>query len=992
MRWKPLFFGAVWLAMVSSASAQNITPGNHTAIAMDLSPDLGPHSGTPQFVLSGLGYKFSLMKVSVLNDNPPFSVEDFGQQLGRGYGVLVPHSHSTTLEPAYPNAGVMLVEAYATQTARNSRLATLYAAGYSTVDVMAVESPTGNSTRVYGIGVTSFYIAGKFADNGSWVIADGCDTGDLEAAYVGCRAFTGYSRADVISNDGLLDINKLLSNAAGWNGVSLRPLGMAIQGTTYEVNHGAMNLVLAPIVSATNLPSNGEFAGDFSAFVKFDVAMNTLIPPAQIAVGTDPVQVFNQAWQGNDQISFTVRGLYHGPGEITVNSDTTGRLCCGARSLQANIGLDGNLSGPYPGQNGYAPNGDPWVGTLISLYGNPAAVLESHSFIRQDGGVMASWTSSMEDGTAGYCLYAADDFSGPWFLVQYVPAKGPGQYQCLDQVPRQRYKIMEIETGGDTLQLALDGVTEPSEVSTVSVEPTVNTDSLLAVLKAQYPTLPAMQQPQTYDRWSWIAVCPDSFADIAQVLANYRGTRGEYALVMPLNLAYGGINAYPNQLLSLMPHLKYVTFMGGTKVFRRWNDPYNWEPHRPGWVKDVTYSANPSSNILDFDDQGWINDPSAHQSISEAWWMSGWVNYQHFVDINGDSIADFPWGVFPGDNRAELILMLNKSIAADQQAQSGGTTDQVLFMINGVTNGRSRGDAALAQANILASHVPSRLRLTTLSNSDAAPLTGAQRKAMSITEINKSPSLIVSFGAMGNRSKNGWIDQTLPAPDNFAWSQTAPRITNYSFYLGINCGQLEDIRPYDMVNHNGIVYGPGIMKKAMADQTHGPAGGVGFAAGSYTVGNQLFGSFFMTRAYTTGCRSSGDADYLATHDVVNFDPYWKRLMMRKVYFGDPANRLPNQIYRVTDVASQPLPSTLQLSATSPSNSWVGIKYSIPTRGQVKMAVYDASGRRVASLDQGEQSAGSHGLAWHPNNAQAGMYFLKMRFGRETRTQKITLLR
>lgn len=88
-----------------------------------------------------------------------------------------------------------------------------------------------------------------------------------------------------------------------------------------------------------------------------------------------------------------------------------------------------------------------------------------------------------------------------------------------------------------------------------------------------------------------------------------------------------------------------------------------------------------------------------------------------------------------------------------------------------------------------------------------------------------------------------------------------------------------------------------------------------------------------------------------------------------------------------NVGSQPL--TLQFSvAPNPARS-ARLNFTLPHAGEVDMAIFDISGRRVATLVSGSLEAGSYSRTWDGLDsgkaAHAGMYFARLRVGSETRT-------
>jgi len=74
-----------------------------------------------------------------------------------------------------------------------------------------------------------------------------------------------------------------------------------------------------------------------------------------------------------------------------------------------------------------------------------------------------------------------------------------------------------------------------------------------------------------------------------------------------------------------------------------------------------------------------------------------------------------------------------------------------------------------------------------------------------------------------------------------------------------------------------------------------------------------------------------------------------------------------------------------------------IRYSLPVRAHVRLGVYSVAGREVAVLRDTEQGQGSHEVKWDAFGSSgrdlvAGVYFLHLDAGGETRTSKVMLMR
>ena len=88
---------------------------------------------------------------------------------------------------------------------------------------------------------------------------------------------------------------------------------------------------------------------------------------------------------------------------------------------------------------------------------------------------------------------------------------------------------------------------------------------------------------------------------------------------------------------------------------------------------------------------------------------------------------------------------------------------------------------------------------------------------------------------------------------------------------------------------------------------------------------------------------------------------------------------------------------LEAMQPNPFRSFLRVTYSIPRPGGVRLTVYDAAGRRVATLVDGTQAPGRHTIGWnghdqHGREVAPGVYFGRLEFDGTTRQGKIVLTR
>jgi len=103
------------------------------------------------------------------------------------------------------------------------------------------------------------------------------------------------------------------------------------------------------------------------------------------------------------------------------------------------------------------------------------------------------------------------------------------------------------------------------------------------------------------------------------------------------------------------------------------------------------------------------------------------------------------------------------------------------------------------------------------------------------------------------------------------------------------------------------------------------------------------------------------------------------------------------LFEMGPIATPALPLTLYQNSPNPFNPSTTIGYYLPERCRVKLEIYDISGRRIASLVNGEQEKGRYAAGWNGKDdggrsVVSGVYFCKLAAGKETITRKMVLIR
>jgi hypothetical protein len=93
----------------------------------------------------------------------------------------------------------------------------------------------------------------------------------------------------------------------------------------------------------------------------------------------------------------------------------------------------------------------------------------------------------------------------------------------------------------------------------------------------------------------------------------------------------------------------------------------------------------------------------------------------------------------------------------------------------------------------------------------------------------------------------------------------------------------------------------------------------------------------------------------------------------------------------------PQANALNSPYPNPFNPMTNVRFELATAGRVRVRIFDASGRKVRDLVQGEWPAGRHLVRWDGKTDQgataaSGVYFLRFEAAGVADTKKMTLLK
>jgi spore coat protein A, manganese oxidase len=112
--------------------------------------------------------------------------------------------------------------------------------------------------------------------------------------------------------------------------------------------------------------------------------------------------------------------------------------------------------------------------------------------------------------------------------------------------------------------------------------------------------------------------------------------------------------------------------------------------------------------------------------------------------------------------------------------------------------------------------------------------------------------------------------------------------------------------------------------------------------------------------------------------------------------GNPPTNVPNGMYKVGEEAppSSNLPAEFALDQNYPNpfNPETTIRFHLPADTNVQLKVFNNIGQEVATLADGQLTAGSHSLKFNASNLASGVYYAKIQAGTFTATQKMLLMK
>ncbi|MFO8029096.1 MAG: T9SS type A sorting domain-containing protein, partial [Cyclonatronaceae bacterium] len=88
----------------------------------------------------------------------------------------------------------------------------------------------------------------------------------------------------------------------------------------------------------------------------------------------------------------------------------------------------------------------------------------------------------------------------------------------------------------------------------------------------------------------------------------------------------------------------------------------------------------------------------------------------------------------------------------------------------------------------------------------------------------------------------------------------------------------------------------------------------------------------------------------------------------------------------------PLTTRLHANYPNPFNPSTTLSFDLHEAGEVRLGVYDALGRRIATLTDTRLDAGTHERSWDASRYASGMYIIRLQTPHTTQTRQIMLVK
>jgi len=84
--------------------------------------------------------------------------------------------------------------------------------------------------------------------------------------------------------------------------------------------------------------------------------------------------------------------------------------------------------------------------------------------------------------------------------------------------------------------------------------------------------------------------------------------------------------------------------------------------------------------------------------------------------------------------------------------------------------------------------------------------------------------------------------------------------------------------------------------------------------------------------------------------------------------------------------------TINPAYPNPFNPSTMISFDVPELQNISVQIFNITGQLIETLINGNIESGKHEVIWDAGNLPSGIYFVQLKSGEKTITQKLTLLK
>ena len=485
------------------------------------------------------------------------------------------------------------------------------------------------------------------------------------------------------------------------------------------------------------------------------------------------------------------------------------------------------------------------------------------------------------------------------------------------------------------------------------------------------------------DACSGTIVCPDSFVNSAQILANFWSTRGRSVSVVPLSQTGHSREEIKSYLADAYSDgLRYALLAGCASDYEWFDDPSKW-PDYPG-DNDWYYW------YLDYHTPGgyyyWVSHPE--RNLIPTWYfadtlydnMSYWTPYYSGDWYYGDGLPELRIGRFPAANNSQFLAMIAKDI--DYTQEKSGLPWQHDVGIWGFCQSLDGNDGPLMKAIVQAfiDTIPASYQKHSLIDTN---WTYIQRETQGLADWNAGRGTIWMQGTSSTAYKvNHFFSKAA------GWHIGKLDVGKLALLIGANCG----IGAYDLALNP--TYGEPVAQDLLGSASNRGAWGlIAPTRGTWIEGDRQM-CYALNKYFSLQpVEDIGTAFMLAQREVRGGNGHQCAESFNLL--GDPMAPVPTQ--EVTEVQEQ-IPDRARLRLyPNPFNPSVTIEYDVPRSCLVDLTIYNVKGQKVCHLVNEVQDEGEHSLVWRAvdeggRRVSSGVYFCKLQVGAHRELRKVVLVR